>query len=477
MQRVKKRNRPICWLSGPAGSGKSAISQTVAERYAAKGNLIGSFFFLRGAGDRSSIIRIIPTLAYQLSLAVPATKLLIQDVIRDEPAIFSHSRKYQFKRLIVEPMVAIRKSILAHQPWAKSMVIVIDALDECDDKALMAEFIGVLIDVFHENRHLPLRVIVTSRVEEHIRQILDTPAASSVTHHLSLQGFDARPDIRQFFRFAFSTIYAENSPVMRNVPLPWPSQSDLDTLTEKSDGLFIFAIALVNMIRSEGNPPPDNLQRALTADAGLYTLYAKVLSDSVHNDNFERVIGTIMLLRSPLPITFLGHLLQLRAEHIVQSLLGIQSILKIPENDDQPIQLLHTSLRDFLTSQDSQPHSGKFFIDPPHRHFFITIDCLVAMMQPTEDIVYGGGLKYAGMNWCYHIHQSLVKGMSDHWVSSSWAFLMNGLRNFFVSWSLGIWINTLISEGWKKPLYHLKSALSILKVCDRFYLIPNVKMS
>jgi hypothetical protein len=351
------------------------------------------------------------------------------------------------------------------------MVIVIDALDECDDKALMAEFIGVLINVFRENCHLPLRVIVTSRVEEHIRQILDTSAARSVTHHLSLQDFDARPDIRQFFRFSFS---AENSLVLRNVPHPWPAQSDLDTLTEKSDGLFIFAIALVNMIRNEGGFPQDNLQRALTADAGLYTLYAKILSDPVHDDNFERVIGTIMLLRSPLPITFLGHLLQLRAGHIVQSLLGIQSILKIPGNDDQPIQLIHTSLRDFLTSQ---PHSDKFFIDPSHRHFFITIDCLVAMMEPLEGIIYGGGLKYAGMNWCYHIHQSLVNGMGGHCVSSSWASLMNGLRNFFASWSLGIWINTLISEGSKNALYHLKSALSILKVCGRFYLILNVKVN
>ena len=54
----------ICWLSGPAGYGKSAVAQTIAERYAAKGRLLGSFFFLRGAGERSHISRLSPTLAH-----------------------------------------------------------------------------------------------------------------------------------------------------------------------------------------------------------------------------------------------------------------------------------------------------------------------------------------------------------------------------------------------------------------------------
>ncbi|KIK06024.1 hypothetical protein K443DRAFT_307344 [Laccaria amethystina LaAM-08-1] len=37
----------ICWIRGPAGYGKSAVAQTIAERYAKEGRLLGSFFFLR----------------------------------------------------------------------------------------------------------------------------------------------------------------------------------------------------------------------------------------------------------------------------------------------------------------------------------------------------------------------------------------------------------------------------------------------
>src|ERR1700729_434101 len=73
---VKGGDRPICWLSGSAGSGKSAVSLTIAKRYDEKGRLLASFLFLRGAGGRSTIARLIPTLACQLSISVPATEPL-----------------------------------------------------------------------------------------------------------------------------------------------------------------------------------------------------------------------------------------------------------------------------------------------------------------------------------------------------------------------------------------------------------------
>jgi hypothetical protein len=445
---------PICWLNGPAGSGKSAISQTVAERYAAQGSLSGSFFFLRGAGRRSTIASIIPTLAYQLSLSIPSTKPLILDVIRDEPGIIRQSLKHQFKKLLVKPILAVRNT-------PKPVVMVIDALDECDDKDLMAEFIVVVINAFRENCQLPFRIVMTSRVEEYIRKKLDAPAARLVINRLSLQDFDARLDIHKFLRSRFSTIYEENRRIMRSVSLPWPSESDLDTLANKSDGLFIFAITLMNFISNDGSGlPQEKLQHALTADAGLDTLYAQVLSDAPHDDIFERVIGTIMLVRYPLSITFLGHLLDRRAEHIVQALLGTQSIFMIPGDDDQPIRPFHTSLRDFLMAQEC---SGKFYINPPIRHLFIARDCLTAITFQPEEQIYGGGQKYACLNWCYHFHKGLSEAEDNLFDTLSSTFLTS-CQNFFVSQTFDIWVNTLIAEGWSNTLDDLRSILSNLRV-------------
>jgi hypothetical protein len=258
---------------------------------------------------------------------------------------------------------------------------------------------------------LPLRFVITSRIEEHIRQKLETSAARSVVRHLSLEEFEAPNDIRKFIRSSFDIIYEENRRVMRNVSLPWPSESDLDSLAEKCSGSFIFAATLMNVIHKGKGLPQNKLKEALTADAGLDTLYSQVLSDAHRDDNFDRVIGTVMVLRDTMSITSLAQLLRLQSEEIVQTLLGVQSILMIPGSDDQPIQLFHTSLRDFLTSQ---PRSKQFFINPPHRHFSFTIDCLsITAVGPEKGIFYGGVQKYACFNWCYHLHQILVNG-GDH---------------------------------------------------------------
>jgi hypothetical protein len=325
----------------------------------------------------------------------------------------------------------------------------------------MADFIEIIISAFMMNHGLPVRVLITSRVEEHIRQKLETGVARSIVHHLSLQDFDAGRDIFVFFQSHFNAIYEANYRVMRDLSYPWPSSSDLRSLVKKSSGSFIFAVTLMDFIRMGGGLPQDKLQRALVAEAGLDTLYTQVLSHAPFDHNSERVIGTVMLLTSPLSITHLAKLLQLRAEDIVQALLGTQSILMIPGDDDQAIQLFHTSLRDFLISQ---PCSNKFFINPATHHFSIAIDCLtIIAMQPQKGIFYDGVQVYACMNWCYHIHHSLINGGDSILKSPLEASLTKALKDFAFQ-SIGFWVNTLLSEGYEGPLNALDLVLSVMTV-------------
>ncbi|TFK31407.1 hypothetical protein BDQ12DRAFT_749798 [Crucibulum laeve] len=80
-------DHPVLWLNGPAGSGKSAISQTIAELY--KSRICASFFFLRGAGQRSQIQLLIPTLVHQVTLSMPITKEIIQNVLEKSLAFIT----------------------------------------------------------------------------------------------------------------------------------------------------------------------------------------------------------------------------------------------------------------------------------------------------------------------------------------------------------------------------------------------------
>ncbi|KIM75138.1 hypothetical protein PILCRDRAFT_827570 [Piloderma croceum F 1598] len=320
------------------------------------------------------------------------------------------------------------------------MIIFVDAIDECDDKELMAEFIEIVADAYRGNRRLPLRVFFTSRVEEHLRKKLEAPAARSVIYHLALQDFDAANDIRKFFQHRFATIYEENHRLMRDVPWPWPSHTDLQALVEKASGSFIFAFTLINFVDDGADLPHQKLPIALAAHAGLDPLYTEVLSTAPRGEVLKRVIGTILLLESDLSVTSLGHLLQLNTAHILQALLGIQSILMIPGNDDEPVRLFHTSLRDFLMSK---PRSGGFFINPPARHLDILLDCLKLVgIPPDTDILFRGeASEYACINWCHHFDQWLILGNEPHN-----DYLTSYLTNF-ASESFDYWVNTLLVKG------------------------------
>jgi hypothetical protein len=403
-------------------------------------------------------------------------KLIIEPIrattlkqLEDDPDIFHNAQKHQFMKLITNPFRATTKSHPTSLLPVQPMVIVIDGLDECDDKPAMAEFIAAVVDVFLGDPRLPLQIFVTSRVEEHIREKLAIPGARSVSRHLALEQYDAGIDIRAFFRSRFSEIREVKDRFMRNVPTPWPSDGELDALVAKSGGLFIFAVTLMKFM-DVGTAPPgertlpqERLRKMLTAEVGLDALYRDILSAAQRDCHFDRVIGTIMLLRSPLPITFLGHLLQLSAEAIVQSLWGIQSILMIPGDDDEPIQLFHTSLRDFLVAPG---RSSSFYINPPTRHLLIVIDCLKAMRTKPEDIFFQGGQMYACLNWCHHVVEGLKEDGGDCLFDSSLGTSLTDCLADFASQTLEIWVNTMVfKKGWTSLLNILDLGLSPLKVC------------
>ena len=132
----------ILWLSAPAGSGKSAILQKLAEIYYNSGGLSASFFFSRTATKRNRETFLVATLASQLAISIPATKPLIEGAIARDPFIFHRVLSEQVVRLVVYPLVHASLHPQSGPPWPT--LLVIDGLDECNGGEHQAEILRIL---------------------------------------------------------------------------------------------------------------------------------------------------------------------------------------------------------------------------------------------------------------------------------------------------------------------------------------------
>jgi NACHT domain len=129
------------YLSGIAGSGKSTIAQTFAERCCAEGRLGASFFCSRDFQDRRNIRLIFPTLAYYLALQSPEFRTAIIPIISKSPDIGQDSLAVQFEDLIIRPLQLAE---------IHDITIIIDALDECDDKEPVSAILSVMARHIHK---------------------------------------------------------------------------------------------------------------------------------------------------------------------------------------------------------------------------------------------------------------------------------------------------------------------------------------
>ena len=230
--------------------------------------------------------------------------------------------------------------------------------------------------------------------------------------------------------------------MMQRIPKPWPSAKDLTEILDKAGSSFAFAMSLIQFVG--GNSMPHKaLQELLESGAdGLDPLYKQVLSSASGTAVLHEILGTIMILEDNQSIPFFSSLLNLQHEEVIQELLGVQSIIKIPGDDNQPIMLYHTSLRDFLTLKS---RSEEYFIDPPLQHLHLAIHCLKDLTEcPPKDFFEGHVASYACFNWPKHILLRFQKQALnvDETITTSLVTLIENLLTFQAK----TWFNTMLTE-------------------------------
>jgi len=417
----------VYWLNGVAGTGKTTIALTFADLVANDdGKLSASFFCSRDSDERSDVELIFPTLAFLLSERDAQFRERVIDVITRFPDIGHSLPNEQLRRLIIEPL---RETGSPRQP----VVLVLDALDECKGDHAPEKILLALARHIHA---VPfLRVFVSSR---------PTSSTNSAFADESLERYRkvfALHDVEKEFVDADIRLFLINrlrraAHRRRLTSASWPPEDQVEQLVRKAGQLFIFAFTICKYIEYPGdledrlsviaNLPTNDHEGRL----GIDNLYRDVLEAAIKQfddaqtlENCCSIVGTVILLQTPLSSKDLGQLLGLKPQYIQNLLSDMHSLLIVPEDIHDTIRTFHASFHDFLTNKKrSLP---RMFIQPTSQHRAITLCLLKHMVEcmernmcsldrfklnsETDDLAhltethFPGSLRYSCRYWADHL--------------------------------------------------------------------------
>ncbi|KAF8156628.1 hypothetical protein B0H34DRAFT_709978 [Crassisporium funariophilum] len=371
----------IMWLYGPAGAGKSAIAQSIAEECYALGTLAGSFFFSRTAPGRNDTSRLIPTLVYQLIMAVPEMRPHVDIALQHDPMVFDRSLEAQMETLIVKPLAEAFPEGYNYTTDLKARLIILDGLDECRGHDAQRYILNVIHGAF-KRLSMQFRFLIASRPEQHIRDSFNMRELSASTTALPLDDtYEPDSDIRIFLESKFNDIKATH-PYKFKISNDWPSASAIEKLIEKSSGQFIYASTVIKYVESPRHWPTKRLDIVLglkhpgrdTPFAALDNLYTLIFDLVEQPDDVLKVFSLIILEQSltvKMTVEFVEKLFSYDPGDLYDILIDLHSVLYIPSPDhaNHVLRVFHASLGDFLMDRS---RSGKYFIDKGEAYALLT---------------------------------------------------------------------------------------------------------
>ncbi|KAF8186328.1 hypothetical protein BJ912DRAFT_469732 [Pholiota molesta] len=371
----------ILWMYGPAGSGKTAIAQSIAEECARRGLLAASFFFWRTAAGRNDTSRFIATIAYQLSRNIPQMEEHLLAAIEHDPTIFFLSLSTQMRVLVIDPLK------LAAPSLSTAMFAIVDGVDECGpDGQSQSELIHLLASLTSELQDLPFIFLIASRPEYEIREAFNENLSNLQTNVLVLDdNYKPDADIKLYFDSTFQKICKEHHRLGRRLPSPWPAAADVNSLVSKASGQFIFAATVMRFIDSPRHNPVERMDVILrlsttgneTPFALLDALYRFVL-DSVTDGEKVLNILALLLLGDTRNID-LNNAEELLGIEFRSTLVDMHSLVCVPPPSDTNAELptvYHASLEDFLMDRS---RSRQYYIGKSEGHLRLSRYCLKAM--------------------------------------------------------------------------------------------------
>ncbi|KAK6520162.1 hypothetical protein TWF506_000446 [Arthrobotrys conoides] len=377
--------KSLFWLVGKAGTGKSTISRTVAHNLSTSNQLAASFFFNREENDRRTSTRFFTTIATQLANHYSSIASKIQKAIQVDPDISTKALKEQFDKLVLKPLSETRFAT-----YRAKLVLVIDALDECEEKENIKVII-YLLSQLKSIKSVDVRVFLTSRPDIPIlstfKKLPDDTYEDVYLHEVP----KIEHDISLFLRHKLCEIQEERDELC--LPEQWPGEENIEKLIKRAMPLFIYAATLCRFIGDELWDPDEQIEIVLSYQANWQTsqlqmTYLPVLNQLIIGqsptqkqkliEEFRQIVGTIVNLASPMSASSLARLLSLPERTVNCRLRPLQSVLDIPNNPEDPIRTFHLSFQEFLLDRELR-EKNPFWVDETESHRLIATKCIELM--------------------------------------------------------------------------------------------------
>ena len=387
----------VLWLYGPAGAGKSAIMQTIAEllREWYKERYAGSFFFTSGKPGCDQGSALFCTLAYQIAIHVPGMREAVNNAMIADITLQTKSMEIQIQSLIVEPFKRCQF------PPAHTPTILIDGLDECQGSDTQRAILKLIANA-NTPAGVPLRFLIASRPEFWIRDEFDRQPLFDITQRLELS--DSRQaflDIKKYLEDGFAEIYDQNLDIMAGVQRPWPPTKIINRFVYDASGQFVYASTILKFVGAELCDPrtqldiistPGPLQASAFSD--LDRLYMKILSVYPRRASLIRVLEGLLVDAHPTTIEKCFGVERGELNMVLRATSSLLSREEVTVDQDEDLELVygrkttrislcHRSFEEYLTDQN---RSGEFAInylvvvDKLFNHFFdLIIDGLIGV--------------------------------------------------------------------------------------------------
>jgi ankyrin repeat protein/nucleoside phosphorylase len=404
------------WISGKPGAGKSTIMKFayLKTRKSHKNTVIASFFFnARGEYLERSVSGMYRSLLRQLLLGYPDLQKVLED-----PEIVPQNQNGCPPLNILKDIFQEAVSGLGQRPFT----CFIDALDECDEQQIMdmvQYFKGLGEDA--NNDGIPLRICFSSR---HYPYINIRRARRLILEH--------QPGhVEDLTNYITSNLETQDPEL-------------LEKLLEKANGVFLWVVLVVKILKDEMASGSLAVSKRLTEiPSDLRNLFKDILGrDDKHLDRLRFSILWILYAKRPLQPKEFYHALWTAlslndladpeipdltrpdADSRVKILIisSSKGLAEVTKSKQPTVQFIHESVRDFLIKdkglQELWPDLGVKWESQSHerlkqccntymnhmaiKQFVTTLDSVAKSDIPIEISKTYPFLEYASQHVLYH---------------------------------------------------------------------------